>query len=191
MIDYILSFKYLIDKDSIFWFCALTGTGMFFIQFILTLFGIDGDADTDSGEVVEAGKFKWLTRQGLTGFLMIFGFSALSCQKEFGIPTFFTFLISGFLGFLAVFTVGFIFKMTKKLQSSGTVFNIDDAIGKEAYVYQLIPTLGKGKISISIHGLTHEIDAVTFNTEEIPSFSLVSIIKKIDNHTVFVAKTTR
>lgn len=191
MLDNIFYFNSLIEKDSIYWFCALVGTGMFVIQLLFTLVGLDGDAELESDSFADAGKFKWITRQGVTGFLMIFGLTALSCQKEFELSTVSTLLIAGFFGLLAVFVAGFIFKIVRKLQSTGTVFNIDETIGKEAYVYQQIPTSGKGKISISLHGFTHELDAVTFDSDEIPSFSLVSIIKKIDNHTVFVSKTIR
>ncbi len=191
MQDTILYFNSLIEKDSIYWFCALSGTGMFVIQLFLTLVGLDAEAELENDSFADAGKFKWLTRQGVTGFLMIFGLSALSCQKEFELSTGLTLIIAVFCGLLAVFAAGFIFQVVRKLQSSGTVFNIDDTIGKEAYVYHEIPVSGKGKISISLHGFTHELNAVTFESEHIPSFSLVSIIKKIDNHTVFVSKTIR
>jgi len=181
--------NYHLEKDSIFWFCALAGSGMFLIQFLLTALGANHDADMAEESMLDAGNFKWLTRQGITGFIMMFGLSGLTCLKEFGFPIPLTLVISSVFGLFTLFTVGFIFKMAKKLTSTGTVFSVDDAIGKEATVYQRISHAKPGKVSISLHGFIHEIDAITLETEEIPSFSLVLIIKKLDSRTVVVSKT--
>lgn len=181
--------NYHFETDSIFWFCALAGSGMFFIQFLLTALGANDDADMAEESMLDAGNFKWLTRQGITGFIMMFGLSGLTCLKEFGFPIPLTLVISSIFGLFTLFTVSFIFKMAKKLTSTGTVFSVDDAIGKEATVYQRISHAKPGKISISLHGFVHEIDAITYEAEEIPSFSLVLIIKKLDSRTVVVSKT--
>lgn len=66
--------------DSFYWFCALTGFGLFLIQFCLNLVGIGNEESVN-----DAIHFKWLSRQALTGFLLMFGLSALTCEKEFGI----------------------------------------------------------------------------------------------------------
>lgn len=174
--------NYTFEADSIFWFCALTGSGLFFIQFLLSMMG------ADSEESLDAGNFKWLTRQGMTGFLMMFGLSGLTALKEFGLSMQVTLAIACFFGLLALTTVGFIFKMAKKLHSTGTVFNVEDAVGKIATVYQRISQSRPGKISISLQGHTHEIDAITYECQEIVSFSSVLIIQKLDNKTVVVTK---
>nr|NGX35755.1 hypothetical protein [Candidatus Anoxychlamydiales bacterium] len=89
-------------------------------------------------------------------------------------------------GVLAMFVSGFIFKMARKLHSSGTVFKIEDAIGQEAMIYQRILKKDKGKILISLNNLTREIDARALNEEEIPSFTKVKIINIVDENTVSV-----
>ena len=81
---------------------------------------------------------------------------------------------------------GFIFKLSKKLHSSGTDFNLQDVIGLEAIVYQQIFKKNKGKITVSLNNLSREIDAIALNEEEIPSFTKVKIIKIMDNNTVNV-----
>ncbi len=88
--------------------------------------------------------------------------------------------------FVAALIIRSIFKLAKKLQSSGSVYRIEDAIGKEAYVYQRIPKGGIGKISISLQHLTHEIDAISHIHEDLPSFMRVKIIEKKDDNTVVV-----
>ena len=81
------------------------------------------------------------------------------------------------------------FFIAKKLRSPGTVFRIEDAIGKEAMIYQRIPKGGSGKISVSLHHFTYELDAISFEQEDLPSFTFVQIIEKFDEKTVIVAMT--
>ncbi len=89
-------------------------------------------------------------------------------------------------GGLSALVTAFIFKSAKKLHSSGTVFRLDEAIGLKAVVYQRIPKGGVGKISLSLHNLTYEVDAVSCAGEEIPSFTQVQILKKADEKTVVI-----
>lgn len=166
-------------EHSFFWFFAMTGSGLFLIQLLLNLFGADHD-DADSG------KFKWLTKQALTGFFLMFGWAGLTCRKEFGLSLVASSLISVIAGIGAVFLTALLFNGARKLRSSGTVFRIEDAVGQDATVYQRIMPGGIGKISISLNHFTHEIDATA--EEEIPSFSSVHVIKKTDENTVFVTR---
>jgi len=163
MLDLLLKLNSIIsiDNASLFWFCALAGTGMFIIQFLLTLFGAEGpDSIDDGGAHIDSMNFKWLSRQAITGFFIA--------------------------GLITVFITGFIFKIAKKLHSSGTVFNLEDAIGKEAIIYQEIPKNGMGKITLSLQDFTREIDAISSHQEDLPSFTSVYIIKKTDEKTVLV-----
>ena len=77
--------------DTFFWFFALSGSGMFLIQFLLSLFGLTDHHDHDVGDdvhgEVNVKGFKWITKQTLTGFLMFFGWVGLTCRKEFGFST--------------------------------------------------------------------------------------------------------
>lgn len=187
---YIEYLNELIKEGSIYWFCALLGSGMFFIQFIINLFGgADQDSiglDDATDASLDAKNFKWFSLQAVTGFLMMFGWTAITCQTEFGLQTLSTVVISVGTGIFAALIIRSIFKFAKKLQSSGSIYRIEDAIGKEAYVYQSIPIDGVGKISISLQNFTHEIDAISLSSEQIPSFTRVKIIEKKDDHTVVV-----
>jgi hypothetical protein len=172
----------MFEKDLLFWFCALAGSGMFLIQFVLSLVGMDGE-DAEEGS---SQNFKWLSKQAATGFLMMFGWIGLACKNELGYSAPAAMSLAVFAGIAAMFVTGSIFKLSRKLRSTGTVFRIDEAIGKEASVYQRIPKGGSGKISISLRDLTHEIDAISLNGEEVNSFTQVQIIKKADERTVVV-----
>lgn len=195
MIDY----YELIKSGSIFWFCALAGSGMFLIQFIINIWGLGDEGNTDTSDVssdtvrdggrnpADARKFKWLSIQSITGFLMMFGWTAITCQKEFGLTESLTIGISLASGLFTALFIRLIFKLAQKLRSSGSIHKIEEAIGKEGYVYQRIPKGGKGKVSISLQNFTHEIDAISHHTEELPSFTHVKIIEKSDDNTVVVA----
>lgn len=169
--------------DTFFLYCALAGSSLFIIQFILNFFiGLDG-SDGDS-----SGDFKWISKQALTGFVMMFGWVGLTCKKEFELTSIVSVSIALAAGLLAMYITALIFKIASRLHSSGTQFCIDDAIGKEAVVYQQILKDGVGKISISMQGFTHEIDAVS-QEGDIPSFTQVRIIKKLDDKTLVVVLT--
>jgi len=173
----------LLEKDSLFWICALAGSALFVIQFLLNLFG--GDMHDDDSADFDSGHFKWLSKQAITGFLMMFGWIGLTCKKEFDCSLALSIIIALAGGLLSFFITGLLFRAAKRLRSPGAVFCIEDAIGKKATVYQRIPVNGTGKISISLHNLTYEIDAIS-NCGEIPSFTQVQIIKKTDDNTVIV-----
>lgn len=172
----------LLQKDILFWYCALAGSGAFVIQFILILFGM---GDEEGGM---EGSFKWISKSAITGFLMMFGWVGLAAKQEFGLGPLASMGLGVGAGLAAMLISGSVFKAARKLRSSGTVFRIEDAVGKEAVVYQRIPRNGAGKISISLEGISHEIDAMSLNGDEIDSFLPVQIVKKADERTLIVMR---
>lgn len=198
MIYYLDYINEIIQSGSFFWFCAISGTSMFLIQFLTNIFFTFDYESFDAGDVIsdnidatnhdsaDARKLKWLSLQAITGFLMMFGWTAITCQNEFSFKTTVTIGISLVVGIFSVLIIRFIFRFAKKLRSSGSIYKIEDAIGKEAYVYQRIPQGGVGKISMTLQHFTHEIDAISRHSEELPSFTRVKIIEKIDDNKVVV-----
>jgi hypothetical protein len=182
-----MSLQNCMALDTFFWFCSLTGTGMFIIQLCLNCIGLGEYADTDDSSITDGIAFKWLSKQAIAGFLMLFGWSALTCQKEFNLEGPSRIAIALVCGFIAILMTGLIFKIANKLHSSGTIFKIEDTIGQEAVVYQRIPHNGTGKVSVCIDDFVREVDACTYDHTEVPSFAQVKILDKIDDHTVLVA----
>ena len=178
--------EYLFDRDGLFWFCAIAGSGLFAIQLFLSLLGSSEGEDLGENSALDAAKIKWLSKQALTGFLMMFGWTALACKHEFEISLPLTVLLSLAAGLATVAISGMIFKGAACLHSPGTVTDLDKSIGKEAIVYLRIPKQGTGKISVSIDSVVHEVDAVSLDGEEIDSFRSVLISKKIDDKTLAV-----
>lgn len=169
----------LAGSDLVFWCSALLGTSLFAIQLILNF--LIGDVEGDG-----VLQFKWLSKQALTGFLMMFGWVGLTCKKEFQCSLQATVFLAILAGVLAIVLIGYLFASAKKLKSEGSVFRLEEAIGKEATVYQRIPRGGSGKVTLSLHDLSYEIDAISQLAEEIPSFAQVQIINKVDDKTVLV-----
>lgn len=188
MLDFLRALLSLFSKDSLYWFCALAGSGLFLIQFLLSILGANHD-NLDHGHHHEGGsdlQFKWLSKQALTGFLMMFGWTGLTCKSEFGLQGPLSGAIAAMAGLAAFFVTGLIFKLARKLKSTGTIFRIEETIGKDAVVYQRIPKQGSGKISLVLHDHTYEIEAVSKIEEEIASFTQVQIISIEDGNIVGV-----
>ncbi len=168
----------ILSRDSVFWFSAFVGTGLFVVQFLLNLIGFDSEGD------VEGDGFNWFSKQSLTGFVMMFGWVGLACRKELALSEVATVACAIGAGVITMVVTGLIFRLAKRLRSQGHVFRVEDAVGKEASVYQRIPRGGVGKITISLQNLTHEIDARA--GEEIESFTRVRVVKTADEKTVVV-----
>ena len=180
MIEYFDTLREFGALDFFFWFCALAGSGMFIVQMFLSFCVGDGYGEDE-------GDFKWLSKQAIAGFLMMFGWTALTCQHEFGFSNWMTVVTAFVAGVITIFITGALFKSARKLHSSGAVFRLEEAVGKEAIVYHRIPKNGIGKVSISLNNLTHEIDATS--AEEIPSFTSVHIKRLINDKTVIVSRS--
>ncbi len=176
-----------LSHDSLFWFCAYAGTGLFVLQMIFSFLGTDSELDDGAADF----KFKWMSKHAFTGFLMMFGWVGLTCKQEFGLQGLTSTAAAVMGGSAAMLCSGYLFKASKKLKSTGTVFRIEDCVGKDAVVYQRIPKNGAGKITIAIDHIGHEVDAVSVDGEEIESFCSVHVVKKIDSQTVAVTAFRR
>jgi len=72
--------------------------------------------------------------------------------------------------------------------STGTVFDIQKSVGKQGKVYQRIAENKRGVIQVTLDDFCRELDAVSIDNREIPSFQSVEIIKVIDSRTVVVRR---
>ena len=176
-----------------FWFCALFGTGFFILNTVASfLGGTDSGLDIASHQVSHEGisgtdaAFQLISLTSLTGFIMMFGWMGLAGyeQMKLGIPL--AILIALIAGCGTMYLTAWMFSKAKKLVSSGSVFDINQALGKTATVYAKIPAQGKGQIQIVVADLTHEIDAISDNSTEIETNSSVRITAVIDQSTVKV-----
>jgi hypothetical protein len=193
-----MSFEFYSSADmlgKVFWLCAICGTLFFCLRLIMMIVAgdiSDTDGDIDDGSHMSDSSdaaFEILSIHTITALIMMFGWGGLTCYLQFGLGHVLSILTAAGVGIFAMAITAFIFKMASSLVSKGGVFRIHDTVGMNASVYQQIPAEGLGKIHISMpNGGTREMNAVSAEKNEIPSFQTVKIVEVVDNHTLSVRK---
>ena len=171
---------------QIYFVLGCVASALLLIQFILLLIGFSGDGDIDIGEDGGPdfdgdadGGIGIFTLKGLVGFFAIGGWVGVACVMG-GLADGWTIPVSIICGLVAFVAIGFAYKAIRKLQADGAIDN-RNAIGKVAEVYLKIPAKGKGygKLSIVLQGKLVEMDAVTDETEAIPTGKDVKVISLV------------
>ena len=171
--------------EDFFWFCALCGSLLFALQCIMSFLG-----GLDLEESDASGSFKWLSKQALAGFLMTGGWTGLAALSELQYPKWIAITLACAAGICSIFLIRILFRLARKLHSKGSQFSLLHAVGKEGMSYQEIPKGGIGKVTLTLDGFSHEIDAVT-EGETIPSFTPIEVIQQVDERTVIVVPKKR
>jgi hypothetical protein len=171
--------------------CAAAGGTVLLIQTLMMLFGgPDHDADvgaTDHGDIGHSGSgehhggdtgLSLLSVRSIAAFLTFFGLAGFGGTSS-GWGTFATIGAALAAGSVMLVAVAWLFSFQKKLYSEG---NLDpgNAVGRTARVYLRIPgqNSGKGKITVSVQGRTHEFSAWTAGPE-IPTGQEVKVLKQV------------
>ena len=165
---------------QIFWGCALIGTLVMVIQFILSLIGmgdVDMDVDVSAGDGLDAATgMDLFSIKNVIIFFVGFGWAGVSFREI--IPQDGLLILAALVcGCFFVASFMLIFKQMMKFEGNGAV-RMEEAVGKKAEVYLRIPAKrnGKGKVQVSLNGAAREYDAVTNDDELIPSGQTVDII---------------
>ncbi|MFN0007969.1 MAG: hypothetical protein ACKVXR_08685 [Planctomycetota bacterium] len=175
--------------------CAAAGGAVLVIQTLMLIFG-GGDHDAGGGgsdhpEIGHSGSgehdghdgaLNLLSIRSVAAFLTFFGLAGWGGTNA-GWSPFLTIGVSVLSGALMLLAVAWLFSLQHRLYSEG---NLDpgNAVGKTARVYLRIPARnsGKGKITVSIQGRTHEFAASTAGAE-IPSGAEVKVARQITQDT--------
>jgi hypothetical protein len=182
--------KYLSNANSVYWFFATVGSGVFLIQFILTLMGfddggadVDGDGDVSFGEHADTGlgDFHVFSLRAIVAFVMFFGWGGVLWGQH-GWLGFLAALLLG--GFMMVVTALILFVLLK-MQQEGTV-KTEDIVGCNGTVYLRIPEDAQGKVTVTVAKCTREIKAIA--DEELKKGSPVTVVKHINNQLYKVKK---
>ena len=152
--------------QSVYWAFAISGTILFLVSVILSMFGASSDvADADmnmDGEIdlphPDTGflDLKFLSFRTILAFLTMFGWGGV-VFGEYGWIGF----ASAFLcGIIMMIIAAFVIAGLLKLQQNGTTRNAA-LIGKFGTVYLTIPgeRAGAGKVNVNLGSATHEIRA--------------------------------
>jgi membrane-bound ClpP family serine protease len=177
---------------KVYWGIAVFASLIFIVQSILTFVGMDAHdgADADfSGHDLQGGEepFQLFTFRNLINFLLGFSWTGIAFSNVIGnriLLMVLAFLVG--LLFIAIFFL--IMRQLMKLAENNS-FNINNVLNQIAEVYIPIPEQkkGKGKVSISVHGAMHEIDAIT-EDERISTGTNVRIVKIEGETLVLVEK---
>lgn len=130
---------------------------------------IGEDADINVDDVSGLDSLHIFTVRGIIAFLVIFGWVGivmLSANVNLAI----TLAVSTVCGFAMMVIIAYLFKAVMRLKSDGTANN-RNALGTAGKVYLTVPPArsGEGKVNIMLQGAYVERNAVTDETEAIPT----------------------
>jgi hypothetical protein len=186
----------LATAQQFFWGIAIIFSVLFFIQFVLSLIGIDFDGDSSFESFSDAAavdgsyqidpSFSLFTVRGIIAFFTFFGWSGVVLLEE-GSTLFWTLAFALFSGLLGMFVVAYLLFWFSKLGKAANV-DIHEAMYKVGEVYLTIPPNrnGQGKIHISLGNSLREMDAISEYFDAIPTGSKVRVIEIIDSELLVV-----
>jgi len=177
--------------EQLFWGISIVFSVLFVIQFVLSVIGIDfdadGDADFDNSGSVDGldADFTMLSVRSIIAFFTFFGWTGVVALGG-GAGPLLAVLLASSAGFVAMLVVAYIFYLFIKLQSSGTL-NLDNALGNTGEVYLVIPgdKSGMGKVQMKVQGSLRELDAIT-SGESIPTGAPIRVVDVLENGTLIV-----
>lgn len=166
-------------SEQTFWTIALIASGVFLVQALLTMIGMDAHADMDfdfhDGDTMDTGgAVSLFSIRSLVNFFVGFGWAGVTFINS-GIPVWLVYIIAIAVGLAFAYLYIYMRRKMMKLEHNGA-FKINECIGLEADVYLRIPAQrqGRGKVQVSANGSVLELDAVT-EGEELKSGSRIKI----------------
>ncbi len=181
----------LTNIQQIFWGISIVFSVLFVIQFVLSIIGIDFDADAEA-DIGDAdgvdgldADFTLLSVRSIIAFFTFFGWTGVVALSG-GVGAVMAILLASSAGFAAMLVVAYIFYLFIKLQSSGTL-NLNNALGNTGEVYLVIPgdKAGVGKVQMKVQGSLRELDAITTG-ESIPTGAPIQVIDVLENGMLLV-----
>lgn len=183
--------------SQIYWVITAPSTLIFLLLLVLTIFGSDADTDiqtdvqTDVGHTFIDGDgipFQFLSVKNIVGFFTLFGWSGLGFISV-GMAPWLVIILSFICGFMMMLAMATLFYFMSKLAESGNM-NLKNAIGRSGEVYLTIPAnrKGLGKVQVTVQGTLETLDAVTDDTEDIPTSSLIQVKDVINNQILLVRR---
>lgn len=173
-----------------FWYIAIPVSVIFLIQTIMTFIGADAsdgiEADFD-GDLEEAGgPFQLFSFRNLVNFLLGFSWTGISFYSVIGNRLVLV-MVSVTVGILFIYLFFVIIRQLQKLAEDNT-FRIADTLHRTGEAYTPVPERksGKGKVTVSIRGALHELDAMT-EGDRIASHTAVRVVR-IENNEILIVE---
>lgn len=154
------------------------------------IFGDDvpGGTDIDSVDMPDEPGLKILSFRTIIAFLAVFGWVGLEMQQH-GVGSLVTIGVSIVSGLAIMLIMAFLIRELFRLQSSGN-YDIKNAVGASGTAYIPIPAArsGKGKVTVTFQDATHELEAVTDEGSDIPSYAEILVIGISGKDTLIVRR---
>jgi len=187
-------FQALSGLEQAFATAALIGSIVFVFQLVMMLLGVHGaDAHAPgmevSHDVAHADSdtaFKVLSIQGLTAFVMMFGFAGFAMSRGSGFTALPSLAAAFAVGFAAMWLVAKTFSLFRRMQSSGTL-NLSNAVGQTGRIYLGVKPGSPGKIEVAVQGRLQIFDAVGEGDEALPTDTRV-VVLRVENQNLMVVK---
>jgi membrane-bound ClpP family serine protease len=163
-----------------FWIVAIPTSLIFIVQTLMTFLGSDAseglEADFDSNLEGVDTPFQLFSLRNLINFLLGFSWTGISFYSSIESQGLLI-LLSLAVGLAFLFVFFIIIREIQKLAEDNS-FKLNETLQKTAEVYLPIPGMksGKGKVSISIRGAMHELDAIS-ERDAIPSNAIVRVVR--------------
>lgn len=188
------TFRQLDGTIQVFWIIAAVSSLVFVIQTVITFMGmgtdVDFDADLASGvDGLDGDSFAgFFSFRNLINFLLGYGWTGALLADSIESRGLLQLIAIG-VGIVFVIAFLIMFRLLMKLAHDGS-FRIADCVGLTASVYLRIPASrsDKGKVQVSVNGSVHEIDAITDDSELIPTGGNVKILAVVADDTLLVER---
>ncbi len=164
----------------------LIQTILMFIGFGEDADGLDGGSDTPETDIPDADEIdpditgldglRIFSIRGIVAFFVVFGWVGVVMDAA-GAHLLLTVLVSFICGFAMMLLIAFIFRALMRLRSDGNTDN-RNAIGTAGKVQLTIPPsrIGEGKVHLMLQGAYVERNAVTDESEAIPTGCEVVVV---------------
>lgn len=182
---------------QVFYCVAIPATLILIVQTVLMFIGIGNDADgvgddipdelgedtpDDIPDTPEAEDISGLadlrifTLRGIVAFFVVFGWVGVAMDAV-GASIFVTIPVSIVCGFAMMLLLAFMMRAVMRLRADGNIDN-RNAIGTAGRVQLVIPPArtGSGKVHVMLQGSYVERDAVTDETEAIPTGAEIIVV---------------
>lgn len=181
--------------EQTYWIIALVGSAIFIVIFLLTFIGggdADMEADASDFESDDGGVgFQFFTFKNVVAFFTIFGWTGITCIDN-GLSTTITLIISIIAGFVMMVLTSLLFYWMHKLAESGTL-KMKNALGVIGEVYLPIGAnrTKMGKVQIKVQGSLRELEAITDETEDLKTGTMVKVTEIVSAELLLVEKLSK
>ncbi|MEM8525806.1 MAG: hypothetical protein AAGG68_14290 [Bacteroidota bacterium] len=186
----------LSSTAQMFWGIAVVFSVLGFIQFVLSLFGLDFDGELEeqqkklriatSEQEQQKSSYNVFSARNVIIFLAFFGWSNLLLLQG-GKPLTISIIIAAIIASVAMIVVGYALYRFAKL-ARGENLDLNEILFTTAEVRVTIPAnqTGHGKVKFYYGKILKEADAITSHITSLPTASTVRIIDVIDRNLVVV-----